>query len=210
MRATFAAICLFLALISHSSHGATIAAPAMSPEAREQRLMTKVGPQTRAWIRTEARRLLAPANAAQLSEAAIARAVRGRGAVPQAEADALSFLVAMEVSRAAQEDLKAVMAQVKAIEDRKRALRDQSAKEALARAQGNARSTINPPNPGYTFNTPGRDYRFVLRDPPADSDPLAQFRLQAAEAKFNEASRLASDAAKKFSDSQESTIRNFN
>jgi hypothetical protein len=91
--------------------------PALPPgsEAVEARLMIKVGPQTRGFIRQEATRQRGNQT---FSDAAASRSVQGLN-LDGADIDALMFLVMMEAAKSAQEDLKSIMDGVKAINDAK-------------------------------------------------------------------------------------------
>ena len=92
--------------------------PALPPgsEAVEARLMIKVGPQMRAFMRQEVARQRGNQT---FEDSLAARAVRGRGNLNDADIDALMFLVMMEAAKSAQEDLKSIMDGVKAINDAK-------------------------------------------------------------------------------------------
>jgi hypothetical protein len=116
------------------------AGPAQEPlefppgaEATAERLMPRVGPRTLVWIRQEAAREAANDTA---SEATAVRAVnsnRALGNLSDSDVTAIVFLVMMEAAKSAREDLKAIMAGVKQIDDAKAALR-QPAQRATAAA----------------------------------------------------------------------------
>jgi hypothetical protein len=95
--------------------------PALPPgaAATEARLMTKVGPQTRAFIRQEA---AGQRGAATFSDTVALERIgksRALGQLREGDIDALAFLVMMEAAKSAQEDLKSIMDGVKAINDAK-------------------------------------------------------------------------------------------
>lgn len=110
-------------------------------EAREAQLMAKVGAQTRAWIRQEAAR---EANLPEVSETVAVNAVRKYavlGGVGNADIEALAFLVMMQAARSAQEDLKAIAAGVKQVNNAKAA----AARSANVKAAAPAGSLRSPP-----------------------------------------------------------------
>lgn len=114
-------------------------------EAREAQLMAKVGPQTRAWIRQEAAR---EANLPEVSETVAVNAVRKyavQGGISGADIEALAFLVMMQAAKSAQEDLKAIAAGVKQVNDAKAAAA-RSANVKAAAPAGSLRSPSPAPN----------------------------------------------------------------
>jgi len=110
-------------------------------EALATRLSTRVGPQTQAWIRTEAARERAADAVSEAEAAKAVRANRSLGKLNDADVSALAFLVMMEAQKSAREDLKAIMSGVKSIND---------AKAALRQAQSAARATSTAPAPAVT------------------------------------------------------------
>lgn len=134
-----AAPLLVLALLLPSPAPAQVPAGA---EAAAARLLQRVGPQTRNWIRQEA----APEHAAgTASESAARRGVGANpsfGALPGGDVEALVFLVLMEAAKSAQEDQKAMMEQMKQVNEAKAALRHrmQQTKRESAELAGNARN----------------------------------------------------------------------
>jgi len=110
-------------------------------EARDAQLMVKVGPQTRAWIRQEAAR---EAKLPEVSETVAVNAVRKYavlGDISNADIEAVAFLVMMQAAKSAQEDLKAIAAGVKQVNDAKAA----AARSANVKAAAPARSLRSPP-----------------------------------------------------------------
>jgi hypothetical protein len=117
-------------------------------EAAAARLMQRVGPRTRSWIRQEAAREHA---AGIVSEAAARQAIAGNpslGHLAGGDVEALAFLVLMEASKSAQQDLKEVMDRVKRINDAKAALRGRAVQRrpgtSPARIAIQARSLSKP------------------------------------------------------------------
>ena len=89
---------------------------AITPEmqAMEAKLLTRIGPQTRTWIGEQAER---QGTSSTISEATTVRAATSfpYARLDNADVMALAFLVMMESARSAQEDVKATMDGVKAI-----------------------------------------------------------------------------------------------
>lgn len=138
-RSRNAAPLLVLALLFSSPVPAQMPAGA---EATAARLLQRVGPQTRNWIRQEAAREHAAGTA---SESTARRAVASNpslGGLPGGDVEALVFLVLMETAKSAQEDQKAMMEQMKKVNEAKAALRQrtQQMKRSNAQAAGDARA----------------------------------------------------------------------
>jgi hypothetical protein len=124
-------------------------APPFPPGAleTEARLMTRVGPATRTWIRQEAARRV---SAGDTSEAAVQRSVlayRNLGGLADGDITAIVFLVMMEAAKSAQEDLKAIMDGVKKVNAAKQDARQQQAavKSGTARIADTRAATPTPP-----------------------------------------------------------------
>ena len=87
-------------------------------EARETQLLTRVSPQSRAWIKQEAARKVATGDFSGTTAIRAAKNyLRGKNLVGGVSHDAetLAFLVMMESAKSAQEDLKAIMDDIKKI-----------------------------------------------------------------------------------------------
>ncbi len=87
-------------------------------QAMEAKLLTHIGPQTRTWIKQEAAREHA-SNTTSETTAVRALASFPYGSLHNSNIMALAFLVMMESAKSAQEDLKEIMARVKAINNAK-------------------------------------------------------------------------------------------
>jgi hypothetical protein len=112
-------ISLILAIFAMSESAVAQREPALPSEmvALEAKLQTRVGPETRTWIRQEADR---EGVSNTISEATAVRAGRSLAdGWATADVEALAFLVLMQAAKSAQEDLKAIMASVKAINNAK-------------------------------------------------------------------------------------------
>jgi hypothetical protein len=215
--------CLAIVVASLSFH-ALPQAPAELPagaEALAARLLTQVGPQTRAWIRAEAAREL---EGDSVSEAAATRAVRGNrslGSLTDGDVTALVYLVLMEAEKSAREDLKAIMAGVKRIEDAKGSLR-QPPQTARAAA-------VRPPTSTTTRSTrtgaraaavgpqalPRADFDARLERARSDPDALSEMgemeslRLQMAMDRQSKMMSTLSNVMKKVSDTAQSITQNL-
>lgn len=118
-------------------------------QALEASLLSKVGPQARAWIQQEAAREL---TAGSVSETTAKRAVAANGAfgnLGDADIAAIAFLVLMEATRSAQQDLKAIMDHVKQIDAAKASIRPPS-----QHAQQASRTTANAGSAPATAASP--------------------------------------------------------
>ena len=99
----------------------------------EARLLTRVGPVTRAWIKQEAARENASGTASLATASRAVASNRSLGNMNDADVMALAFLVMMEAAKSAREDLKSIMDGVKRINNAKAAWR-QSANQVNAAA----------------------------------------------------------------------------
>lgn len=224
MRARF---CLALAFALTICPAVAQAPSALPPAAgaTEVRLMTKVGPQTRAWIRQEAQRQRGSSN---LSDATAVQAVRNNpalGRLPDGDVEALAFLVMMEASRSAQEDLKTIMEGVKQINSSKDALRQTNAKSRVATAglrngtqtevaqprvaQNVARVAIQPvPVPKPEFDTRLAVARNNL-DSLNEMGDMESLRLQMAMDRMSKFMSMLSNLLKKVSDTGSTITQNL-
>ncbi len=219
-------LALALALIVYPA--AAQAPPSLPPgaQATETRLMTnKVGPQTRAWIRQEAQRERLSSN---LSDATAVQAVRSNpalGSLPEGDVEALAFLVMMEASRSAQEDLKTIMDGVKQINSTKEALRQTNAKsKAVTAALRNTGPTIAPqarvaPNVARTAIQPVPvpkaefDAKIAVAknnlDSLNDMGEMESLRLQMAMDRMSKSMSTLSNMLKKISDASSTITQNL-
>lgn len=103
-------------------HSAVAQTPAPFPsgaETRQAQFLKQLGPETRDWIRKEAAR---EADMRDVTEATAAAAIRSNTKfhnLATSDIEALTFIVMMEAAKSAQEDLRAIMDQVKQINDAK-------------------------------------------------------------------------------------------
>jgi hypothetical protein len=130
-------------VLSESAVAQRVPAPTPEMLALEAKLLTRVGPETRAWIKEEAARQ----NASRVDyETGTTRAVRlnpNLRKLPDGNIEAITFLVLMEAATSAQDDLKGIMARVKAINDAKASLRDSINKKNLADSRARAKRRLD-------------------------------------------------------------------
>jgi hypothetical protein len=122
MRARFV-LPVILALIAPASFAQTIPDLPPGAEPLEQQLLPKVGPVTRARIKDAVADRIMDGSGVAL---AIPR-VMDNVTLPTADYDIVEFLIMIEAMREAQEDLRAVMAGVKVVNDAKAAMPPESA-----------------------------------------------------------------------------------
>ena len=110
--------------------------PAITPEmtTTETKLLTKVGPQTRTWIKQEAAKQRA-ANGVPVISAESWKTLSPSASLTNADIEALMFLVLMESAKSSKEDLKSTMADVKAANAQKSSMRDAQATRTAPDAQ---------------------------------------------------------------------------
>jgi hypothetical protein len=193
---------------------AVSAAPAQSPpafppraEATEARLITKVGPQTRALIKQEAGK--------QTFDVATAtRAIQGsaRANLAAGDVDILSYLLLMEATRSAKEDLKSIMDSVKSIDAAKARLRQSPSKHNSAPASARRplqSSTIHP------FPVPKAELDNQIDKAKSNLDSMSELgereslRLQMAMDRTSKMMSTLSNLLKKISDTGSSLTQNL-
>jgi hypothetical protein len=121
-------------VLSDSALAQRVAGPTPEMQALETKLLTRIGPETRAWINSEAAR---QSSAGAVTETSATRAVRLNPYLtnlPEGDIEAIAFIVLMEAAKSAREDLKSIMAGVKAINNTKASYREsmQSSKTTAA------------------------------------------------------------------------------
>jgi Tfp pilus assembly protein PilP len=189
---------------------AAAAAPGEIPaeaRAREARLLARASPAVKAWVRDEGRR---QAKAGVSSEGAVQAAVRARfsslGALSDGDIMAIAFLVMMEAARSAQEDLKAIMAQVKSANAAK--ARQRAALQQAADAKPSpyaATSTIAATRPSAA----PREALTSGRSAGSDLSQMDQLRLQRAMERHARAVQTLSNILKALADTQSAIISNL-
>ncbi len=191
-------------------------------EALAARLLTRVGPQTQAWIRAEAARERAGDSVSEATATRAVRANRSLGNLTAGDVTALAYLVLMEAEKSAREDLKAIMAGVKRIEDAKVRLRQpaQTARAADVRPPPAMRATRSTPTgaraaPVEPRALPQADFDARLERAKSDLDALSEMdemeslRLQMAMDRQSKMHSTLSNLMKKISDTAQSITQNL-
>jgi len=185
----------------------------------------KVGPQTRASIKQEAgKQTFDPALAAK-----VVQANTGRSNLTAGDIEILTFLVLMEASRSAREDLKAIMDGVKQIDAAKGRLRQTPQTSARSNSvAGNATASRQTSSAQATRVTPAPD-RSAIRPFPlpkaeldkkidrVKNDPdslnemgeMESLRLQMAMDRMSKMMTTLSNVMKKISDTQAALTQNL-
>lgn len=175
--------------------------------------MTKVGPQTRAFIRQEA---ASQRGAAAFSETvAMERIGKSRALRQLREGDieALAFLVLMQAAKSAQEDLKAIMDGVKQINDakasnRQNAGRNNSAKAERPRPPINRATISVVPVPKAQLDNQIDRVKQDL-DSLSELGEMESLRLQMAMDRQSKAMQTLSNLTKKISDTNSTISQNL-
>jgi len=203
-------LAVVFALVFAGAEAQTI--PAMPPgaEAAEERLLMKVGPQTRAFIRQEVARQRGNQVFSESLSAPIRRSVGNLG---DADIEALTFLVMMEAAKSQQEDLKAIMDGVKAINDAKETSRRGAARNASPNAP-RPRAAINRAAMSVVPRSK-QDIAAQIERVKNDIDSMSEMgemeslRLQMAMDRMSKMMSTLSNLAKKISDTSATITQNL-
>ena len=156
-------------------------------QAREARLLSHMGPQARAFIVREGRLEAQNGEASEGVALAAAHAYGPTlGAMGDADIEALAFLVMMEAAKSSQDDLKSIMAEVKAVNTAKSKQRQALADAAATKSR--------------------------LRDRLDSQGELSQsdsMQLQMATDRRAKAIEMLSNLMKKMSDTQSTIVGNL-
>jgi hypothetical protein len=194
-------------------------------EALEAKLMTRVGPQTRGWIKQEAARQHVAGMASEVTATNAITTNRSFRGLPDSDINAIAFLVMMEAAKSARDDLKAIMANVKNINEAKASLQqnaqpakrtteDENASRAKAasasRQIANAnRATVGPePMPKAQFAKQLQSARSNL-DSLGEMGEMESLRLQSSMDKLSKVNSTISNLMKKLSDTAQSITQNL-
>jgi hypothetical protein len=221
---------LLLATLALCLHVTTAGAQSEPPlpagaAALEARLLTRVGPQTRGWIKQEAARQNAAGTASELTVRNAIAANPSLSGLPDGDINALAFLVMMEASKSAREDLKSIMSGVKQINDAKAALR-KKAKDSKATSESPKQTTVKaasePRQPARANLAPVQPrpipkaaFARKLQSARNDMDSLSELgeeqslRLQMQMDKMATSAATISKLMKKFSDTSQSITGNM-
>jgi len=145
--ARFYLVGLIVVLGSLGANSAFAAEPQI-PEptkALHTKLAAKLKPAVREWVTQEAAKVSAdPAKSVATVQSDIGLRFSGQG-LGSSDIEALAFLVMMEAAKSAQEDLKATMAEVKSVNEKKAALRSKEGKPTKVAANASATTPVTPP-----------------------------------------------------------------
>ena len=200
-------------------------------EQHEARLMMRMGPQARAWIVQEASR---EATQPEISEQVAVANVRANfsvlGQLEDTDVEAIAFIVMMEAAKAANEDLKSIMADVKAVNEAKARAREKQtkarAKDAAVSSQTSAASehSLNRRNDSTPVASratvtsrplpKGQLYRQIdtaKNDPDALSElsEMQSLRLQMAMDRRSKMLSALSNLMKKTSETSSNIVKNI-
>ena len=199
-------------------------------EQREAQLMQRVGPQTRAWIAQEARREAAqPELSEQMAIASVRANAAEFGNLGDGDVMAIAFIVLMEASKGAHEDLKAIIDVVKSNNEAKERARQRQTKvrtdaaisQHAIQASGSSPAIARKPVPAASrVDTAARPLPKVQLDSHVDkakSDPdslsevsdTESLRLQMAMDRLSQSMSTVSNMLKKLSDTNASITRNI-
>jgi hypothetical protein len=204
--------CVAAVVMLASISAAAQTVPALPPgsEVTEARLMMKVGPQTRAFIRQEAARQRGNQT---FSDTLASRMVRGYGNLNDADVEALTFLVMMEAAKSQREDLRAIMDSVKQINDAREAARRDMARNKSASAP-RPRATINRaaispvPRPKQDIDNQIDQVKNDL-DSMSELGEMESLRLQMAMDRMSKMMQTLSNLSKKMSDTNATITQNL-
>jgi len=135
------AIALALSIVVMSQLSPAQGTPEITPQmtATETRLLAKLNPAQIDWIKQEAaRQLSGTGEPGQISPESM-KTFSVLGPMNNQDIEAIAFLVLMQAAKSAQEDLKSVMGQVKAINAAKASVRETQRATAVAGSKTSAR-----------------------------------------------------------------------
>jgi hypothetical protein len=198
-----------------------------SAQAIFNRAMNEINPRYSTWIRTTAVQV----NEKKMTETEVKQITTTRwavlGNISDHDIEALCFLVLMQASKSAQEDLKAIMAKVKAINEQKKKMREALAKmneknATISRIQLDSFKLLLIRQPSATTAKSTRakpvtkaELDNVLDTMKSGLDSLSeqgeeqQLRMQMIMDRMTKADNAASSMLKKFSEVVNSIIANM-
>ena len=196
-------------------------------QALKASLLSKVGPQARAWIQQEAAREVTTDSVSEATATRAAAANAAFGNLGEADRAAIAFLVLMEAAKSAQEDLKAIMGGVKQIDDARASIRPpsqpaQRASRATANA-GSAPATAASPRAAANVSSvaiqprplPRAEFDRRLAAAKQNQDSLREMseteslRLQMAMERKGQLESMISNVMKKVSDTSQTLTQNL-
>ncbi|MGZ8369446.1 MAG: hypothetical protein ACXWVH_00140 [Caulobacteraceae bacterium] len=175
---------------------------------REARLRARMQPSALAWIDAEGRRQARVGP----SETRVREAVTTRwavlGSMNNADIEALCFLVLMQAAKSAREDLKAIMAEVKAINQAKAEQRKSLAQAQAAQADAK-RQMADEYGRRRDCEAHPADCLNDRRDSLSEQSEEQQLKMQMVMDRMAKADSAASNAMRKFSETSSQIIGNL-
>lgn len=204
-----------LALSAITASAAVTTVPA-GAEAREARLLGKLSPQARDWIKQEARHEAASNTVSQAAASRAATAAAPGLNLAGMSVEDLVMLLMMEISRDAEQDMKQTLAAMDQARARKQAMRDANDKQKSAKAAMNVqlRHDVAASQPRQRVARSAELDAYLAREK-ASKDSLSemseeeQLKLQMAMDRRSKALETISNLMKKASDTQQGVVKNI-
>jgi hypothetical protein len=173
----------------------TLANSDVSLEAQRLRLWNAASPAAKAKVTPVVPKVIERANKAPNAPSDLLGATKSLlSGISEADIEAIAFLVLMQAAKSAQEDLKAIMAQVKAINDAKKCLRDKKCRDAIRGRAGLTKQTVDAIESGERLSELGEEQ---------------QLRLQLYMDRVAKLQETLQNVAQKVSTTKESIVGNF-
>ena len=183
------------------------AEPQMPEQAKviHARLAPALKPAVREWVSAEAKKISRIPNASELTVKADIRTRFAGQPLGGGDVEALAFLVMMEATKEANEDLKAVMAETKSANEKKAAQR-----QAAAHAANSKLVVANiKVRPGVTAVKSADTTSAAKTDSLGEMSEEQQLRLQMAMDRRTKAMETLSNLLNKMSDTQSNIVSNL-
>jgi hypothetical protein len=183
--------------------------------ALEAKLMTRVGPQTRGWIKQEAARQNAAGNASEVSVRSAIMTNPSFSGFPEGDINALTFLVMMEASRSARDDLKGIMSDLKQINEAKASLSKKSQASVGTSVSPKPTTVKAASGPVQPTPIPKAEFAKKLQSASNNMDSLSEMgemeslRLQKTMDKVSKSAAMISSVMKKQSETSQSITQNL-
>lgn len=179
-------------------------------EALAARLLTRVGPQTQAWIRAEAARARAGDRVSELEATQAVRANRSLGNLTDGDVAVLAFLVLMEAQKSAQEDIRSMLTQTRRINDANASVRQTPASAPAAPVLRSPALTTAMRSASPSTGSGARQERAQGDINAANElDEMESLRLQTAMDRRSKAMTALSNLMKKMTDTAQSITQNL-
>ncbi|MCX6895860.1 MAG: hypothetical protein NTZ16_10260 [Verrucomicrobia bacterium] len=211
---------LTVALVLLGSNASSSADTQIQEQAKavHARLAPALKPAVREWVSQEAKKV---SRNPKLNEAAVKADIQNRFAgqtLASGDIEALVFIVMMEATKDANEDLKALMAATKAANEKKAAQRqaagnlkkDEAGIKAAARQEAAGTASTNLQIRAHAINVkPSARASAAQPDSMGDMSEEQQLRLQMAMDRRAKVEEILSNVMKKMSDTQSNIVGNL-